>query len=341
MSKRVSLKDIASKAGVSTALVSYVLNGKEREARIGLEMVEKVKKIAGQMGYQPNLIARGLKFGKTKTIGLIVADISNPFFSSLARIIENEAKNHGYTVIFGSSDEQLDKSRSLIDTLMNRQVDGIIVAPVEGSQQQIMSIKNSKIPVVLIDRGFKELYTHTVTIDNYESVYKATELLVKNGYKKIAMIAYDLKLTHMQERVRGYKEVLRNSALPAGKSLLHFVSYEHTFEDIGEKLRDLIYNKKIDAIVFATNSISLNALRVIAKLKLKVPEQLGVVCFDESDVYDFFYTPVTYIKQDLKTIGETAVNIMIQYIDKPGQDKLVNKIIKSSLITGSSSGLKR
>ncbi len=339
MSKRVSIKDIAKEAGVSTALVSYVLNGKEREARIGEEMAKRVRQIAKELGYQPNLIARGLKFGKTKTLGLIVADISNPFFSSLARIIENEAKKHGYTVIFGSSDEQLEKSQSLIDTLLNRQVDGLIVTPVEGSEQQIVEIKEKNVPVVLIDRGFNELQTNTVIIDNYNSVYKSVKLLMQNGFKKIAMLAYDSKLTHMQDRIRGYKEAIKDGGLSFSSKLLIQISYENTEEEIEHKLVALVNQKKIDAIMLATNSISLSALRVISKLQLKVPQELAIVCFDESDVYDFFYTSITYIKQDLKAIGEAAVNIMIQQIEKGKDPKLVNKIVKSSIVIGESSGV--
>ncbi|GAB3020019.1 LacI family DNA-binding transcriptional regulator [Niabella terrae] len=337
MAKRVSIKDIAEEVGVSTALVSYVLNGKEKQARIGQEMVKKVKTVAARLNYQPNLIARGLKFGKTKTLGLIVADISNPFFSSLARIIENEAKKHGYTVIFGSSDEQLEKSQVLIDTLLNRQVDGLIIAPVEGSQEQIARIRNSNVPVVLIDRGLDELPTHRVTIDNYQSVFKAVKLLVKNGYQRIGMMAYDSNLTHMQDRVRGYRDALKAEGLPAGSKLLVRLSYEHSAADISSALEALIRQKKIDAIVLATNSISLHALRAINNLGIQVPTELGVVCFDESDVYDFFYTPITYIKQDLKTIGETAVEIMIRDIDNPQPHKLIDKVVKSKMMIGASS----
>lgn len=340
MAKRISIKDIAEQVGVSTALVSYVLNGKEKEARIGVEMVEKVRKVASNLNYQPNLIARGLKFGKTKTLGLIVADISNPFFSSLARIIESEARKHDYTVIFGNSDEQLDKSQSLIDTFLSRQVDGLIVTPVEGSQHQINEVKSKGVPIVLIDRGFREVATHTIIINNRDSVYKAVKLLIRNGYKKIAMIAYDFNLTHMQERIRGYKEALKEAGMGNSKLLLIKVSYDNIFADIEKQLGRLVNENKIDALMLATNSISLNALKVITKLKINVPGQLGVVCFDESEAYEFFYTPITYVKQDLQSIGKLAVKIMIQEIEEQKNKKPESIIVKSSMVVGKSSGIK-
>src|SRR5690348_6062925 len=123
MGKKIALKDIAQHVGVSVALVSYVLNGKETEARISTDMADKIRRKATELNYQPNLIAKSLKSGKTNTIGLIVADISNPFFSGIARIIEDEAKKNDYVVIFGSSDEDADKQQDLIDVFLNRLVD--------------------------------------------------------------------------------------------------------------------------------------------------------------------------------------------------------------------------
>ena len=157
MNKKISLKDIANEVGVSIALVSYVLNGREKEARVGQEMAEKIRKAALKLNYQPNFIARSLKSGKTNTIGLIVADISNPFFSNLARIIEDEAKKYGYIVIFGSSDESAEKSADLIDVFLNRQVDAFIIAPAAKTEKQIKRLKERKVPFVLITATFRRL----------------------------------------------------------------------------------------------------------------------------------------------------------------------------------------
>ncbi len=318
MQKRISLKDIASQLGVSTALVSYVLNGKEKEARVGADMAKKVKRAAAKLNYQPNLIARGLKSGKTKTIGLIVADIANPFFSSLARIIENEAQLHGYTVIFGSSDEQIDKSKNLIHTLLSRQVDGLIIAPVEGSEGQFHELAKKKINFVLIDRAFDGKENNAVLIDNYDASYQAASLLIKNGYKKVGMIAYDTSLTHMKERVAGYKAALKANGVLFKPNQLLRVSYDNTKNDVEDAI-DTLFGKKnkiADAMIFATNSISINALRYIQQLQIAVPEELGIICFDESEVFDFFYSPVSYIKQNLEAIGQSAVQTLISNIEQ-------------------------
>lgn len=315
MKKVTSLKDIAERVGVSIALVSYVLNGKDKEARVGATMAAKIKKVAKELDYQPNFIARSLKYGKTKTLGLIVADISNPFFSSLARIVENEAKERGYTVIFGSSDERLDKSKDLINAFINRKVDGIIIAPVENADEQIKELKNNGIPFVLIDRYFPKLDTNAVFIDNFDSSYNAVQHLVKNGYRKIGMVAYKSSLQHMKERVSGYEKCLKDNSLPQVRGSLIKIRFDEDVDHLENTLTKLIKEKKIDSLLFATVSLAVKSLHIIRQLKVNIPGELGLISFDESDAFDFFSSPLTYIKQDLEQIGKEAVSILSHAID--------------------------
>src|SRR4051812_9251402 len=147
MEKRVLLKDIAAKVGVSIALVSYVLNNKK--GKVSPQMAEKIRRTAKEMNYLPNLVAKSLQSGKSHTIGLVVADISNAFFSRLARIMEHEAEKQGYTVIFGSTDESADKSQLLIEAFLNRQVDGLIIAPAAETEPQLQLLRKKRIPFVL------------------------------------------------------------------------------------------------------------------------------------------------------------------------------------------------
>ncbi|WP_018626172.1 LacI family DNA-binding transcriptional regulator [Niabella aurantiaca] len=340
--KRVSLKDIAQKVGVSTALVSYVLNGKEKEARVGEAAARKIKKVAAEMNYQPNLIARGLKFGKTHTIGLIVADISNPFFAMLARIIELEAQKRGYTVLFGSSDEQLEKSQNLINTFLNRQVDGLIITPVAGSQSQIEELRNRGIPFVLMDRGFSEMETNVVVTDNHDAMYNAVHLLIRNGYKKPGIIAYDTPLTHMTDRIAGYKDALKDNGIRFNTKWLAKVPYGNYKEHVTTALERLLDAKGrvVDSLVFATNSISVQSLKVIHARGIKVPQDLGVISFDESDVFDFFYSPITYIKQNLQAISENTVQSLMQAIDTRAR-KCIRVTVPSVIVKGESSSSRR
>ncbi len=325
--------------GVSTALVSYVLNGKEKEARVGKDIAIKIRKVATKLKYQPNLIAKSLKSGKTNTIGLIVADISNPFFSNIARIIENEAKRHGYTVIFGSSDESAEKSQDLIDTLLNRQVDGLIIAPADNTQNQVKLLLKNKMPFVLIDRYFPGINTNTVSSNNYLASYTAVSHLLQNGYERIGMLVYQTNLFHMHERKRGYLQALKEHKIQGKKNWLMEATYQNITDDVERLLKALLLPEpKIDALFFSTNLLAVQGLKQIQKLGICVPEDLAVISFDESDAFDFFYSPITYVKQSVPSIGREAVNILLNEI-KQGPKKHVQVEVEVDLIIRESSGV--
>lgn len=333
MQKKVSLKDVAARVGVSATLVSYVINNKEKEGRVGKEMAKKIKKAARDMNYQPNLIARSLKFGRTKTIGLIVADISNPFFSHLARIIENEAKKNGYTVIFGSSDENLEKFKDLINTFLSRQVDGLIITPVQNSAPQIKDLLRKEIPFVQIDRYFPGLKANAVYINNYTASSNGVRHLIQNGYKKPGMIAYESSLEHLNQRLKGFEETVTSFNY---KPLIELVPVSNS-EALIKALDRLIEKKKVDCILFGNISIAIKSLYHIRELNKKVPEELGLLSYDQSDVFDFFYAPITFIRQPLREMGERSVNILINQLN--GVSKSPEKeIFETELVIRKSSG---
>lgn len=330
MPKRASLKDIAEKVGVSTALVSYVMSGREKEKRVGTEIVAKIKEIAKELNYQPNQIAQSLRTGSTKTIGLILADIANPYFGNLARVIEDEASSHGYTVVFGSSDEDKDKSATLIDTLVNRQVDGFIIIPAEGTVNQIKCLQDRKIPVVLVDRYFDEIKTNYVVLDNFGASFNATSYLIERGYRKIGMIAYKSNLIHMQERINGYSEAMKKFKLET-EIRVEEVRYGMINNDCEKAVLKLVANDdRTKAIYFATNSLTTSGLYAINKNNLRVPDNVAVVGFDGNEAFDFFYSPLTYIEQPISEIGREAVRILIDQIQ--GSTKIAHITLPSTLI---------
>lgn len=319
--KKVGLKEIAKDAGVSIATVSYVLS-KGKNSRVSVEMSKKIEKIAKDLNYQPNRIAQSLKSGKTFTIGLIVADISNPFFAHIARIIEDEASKSNYTVIFGSSDEKPDKTMHLLEFFANRQVDGFILAPSRDSKKQILFLQERGIPFVLIDRYFPEIETNYVAIDNYEASYKATERLVNTGNTRIGMIAYDTPLFHMKERIRGYEEALGNKSIERNKKWLKEIDVSNIQREVAPAIEDLLNGQQgIEALFFATNTLAIAGLKHLEQLNLKVPDDLRIVSFDEGEAFDFFYCPLTHVRQPLAEMGKKAVEILIEQITEPENTK--------------------
>lgn len=334
MTRKVSIKDIAREVGVSIASVSYVLNNKEKEARVGKELAAKIRRKAQDMNYQPNLIAKSLQSGRSWTIGLIVADISNPFFSSIARVVEDEASSQNYTVLFGSSDENADKSQTLINTLIKRQVDALIIAPAEKTEEQIRSLRRSGFPFVLIDRYFPDVDTNTVRINNFEAAYKAVTHLIGNGYKKITMVAYKTNLPHMADRKKGFVKALKDHGLKKGKLSLMESSYENIDQDIENIMKELLDRKKDrpDSFLFATNSLAIKGLKEISKRNLIIPDDLGVVSFDESEALDFFYSPITFIDQSTDRIAKEAVRILISQLEKQEKDPDAELVAEHTII---------
>ena len=340
MKKKVSLKDVAEHLGVSTALVSYVMNNKEKKARVSPQMAEKVRKAAVLLNYQPNLIAKSLKSGKTNTIGLIVADISNPFFSGIARVVEDEAKKAGYVVIFGSSDESEEKSQNLIDVFLNRQVDALIITAAENTEKQIKDLTLRNFPVVMVDRYFAGMETDSVHIDNYQAAYKAVEQLIHNGRRRIAMMSYDTTLQHMQDRKNGYKDALRDNGIRFNNNWLKKASFKNIPEEVSKEIDDLISpGLKVDGFFFATNKLAVESLKRINEFGIRVPEDLAIISFDEREAFDFFYSPITYVNQSVTSIGKEAVKLAISRINDHNK-KPSEVVLQARLVIRESCGRK-
>jgi LacI family transcriptional regulator len=334
MNKKICLKDIAAKVGVSTALVSYVLNNK-KEGRIKKSVAERIREVAMELNYRTNQIAKSLKTNKTFTIGLIVADISNPFSSSLARIIEDEADKNNYTVIFGSSDESLLRSNKLVDTFLNRQVDGLIIAPGENAASQILSLRKQNIPFVLVDRYFPDISTNYVALDNYKASFSAIQHLINCGYERISMISFDTSLFNIQERKRGYISALKKNGIAFEKSLLIEIRNDDMQANVERAINELLApGQPVDALLFATNAIATHGLKHINTLHIKVPEQLALVSFDKTDALDLFYAPLTYLNQPLSEMGRLATKILIAAIE--GNNSITQLNLPAELVIRSS-----
>lgn len=338
--KKTSLNDIAEQLGVSKTLVSLVLNGKAKEQRISDEICRKVTDLARELNYQPNQIAKGLRTGRTNTIGLMIADIANPFFGKLGREIENEASLHGYRVMFCSSDENAQKSKQQIQILQQGQVDGFIISPPAGSIDQIQALEKSKTPYVLIDRYFPEIDSSYIVVDNFQAAYDATLHLIKRGYQKIACVTINVELINMNQRLEGYKKALIDSGHEVMDDMIKILPFSHEKDDVLEAVKQLVAdNNRAGAILFSTSKVGIMGLESIHSLGLKIPGDMAVVSFDDPDAYKISAPPVTAIAQPLNEIGRQSVRVLMEMIqnrkNKPGHQKIV---LKTNFIVRQSSG---
>ena len=315
--KKVSIKDIAQIVGAAPSTVSFVLNGKAKEMRISEKLAESIKSTAEKLGYHPNQIAVSLRTGKSKILGLIVENISDNFFATLARTIEDEAELFGYRVVYCSTENETKKGRELIRMLSQRQVDGYLITPSSGMDEDIRQLIKHNMPVVLMDRYFPGLSAPHVLVDNYGGVAKGMKHLLRKGYRKIAFITVDLNLVQMQDRERGYLQMLKANGLSQNKNLILRLKYNYDKEEAIKLISQFLKkNPKIDAIFFATNYLGITGLESIKKTGLRIPEDIGVICFDDHDIFRLYPPGITSIQQPIEEIGKTSVHILMQQLGK-------------------------
>jgi LacI family transcriptional regulator len=318
---RVSIKSIARELGVSTTAVSLVLSGKEKEGRVGKDMAEKIRLKAKEMHYEPNHLARGLRMGCSQTIGLIVADISNLFFANLAFHIQEHAEKFGYSVIITNTNESDLKLEKMVNVLKSRQVDGFIIVPTEHGKPYVEDLIKRNIPTILVDRYFPEINVGSVVVDNYNASVKAVKSLIDQGCRNIGLIIYKNRLPHMLERKRGYIDAVTEHGFynPNG---IKEINYSLISSDIPIAIESLMMKENnIDGIFFATNTLSMLGIKQLMNMKIQIPEDIKVVCFDKSDAFDFTNISIPYIQQPLPEMGRKAVELLLEQMKDASKEK--------------------
>jgi len=307
----ISIKDIAKSLGVSPSSVSIVLNGKAKEKRISDALASKIIEASERMGYFPNQAAVSLRTGQSKTIGLIVENISNNFFSSLAKTIEDEVRMFGYNVVYCSTENDSAKGSELIQMLYNQQVDGYLITPTIGMEPDIQKLVDRKKPVVLMDRYLEAIDLPYVLADNFKGMKDGMEILIKAGYKKVGFVTNDLDLVQMNERERAYKEALASAGIIIDEKKILKLKYAFAKDEAVKSISDFVRKADLDAIFFATNYIGIYGLQSIHDLKIKIREGLGIICFDDHDIFSLHTPAITAISQPVKDIAITAVSILM------------------------------
>ncbi len=345
MQKRAALKDIAQKVGVSTALVSYVLNNQEEEKRVGKEIATRLRQAAVDLNYTPNQIARMLKTSKTHTIGVIVADIHYRYTSGVTKAIEAACQQRNYTVIYGSSNEDPAKLARLVHLLVDRQVDGLIIVPVMDCKKEIDYLHRHEIPFVLIDRILPNVEANIISIDNAKAAHQSALHLARTGHRRIGFISYQSGLLNLAERKNGYLAALTDAGISADPALIKEIAGRQPIDGVTDRLTDevkhsvdelLSLSPACDSIFFATDTLAVEGLRHINALHIPVPEKLGIVSFDESEAFELFYCPITRGRQPLAEIGKIAVDTLLDTMQNPKSRKKI--LLETEFIIGKSCG---
>jgi LacI family transcriptional regulator len=317
MKKKISsIVDIAKELNVSITTISFILNGKAREKRISNEMVERVLKYVAEVNYVPNQLAKSLRTGKTNIIGLIVEDISNIFFATVARYIEEYADKRGYKIFYCSSENDRSKTKQLIKVFRERQISGYIITPSNGIEEDIQSLLHDGCRVILFDRYLPAINSNYVVVDNLGATVHAVEHLVDQGYQHIALVTLDSDQTQMEDRLQGYLQALESHARkPYIRKLPFHDNPEKTIEDIMSLLKS---EKQIDAIFFATNYLAVSGLEAIKRLSLRIPSDIGIIAFDDHDLFRLYIPSITVVAQPIEEMSEKLINILLDQLEETG-----------------------
>ena len=339
----VTIKDIAKELGLSTSTVSRAL-------RDSYEISNETKKIvlecAGRLDYRPNPIALSLKEKRSRSIGVIVCEINNAFFSQAINGIESIAYNKGYNVIISQSHESYKREVSDLNYLASRSIDGLLisVSSETDNMDHLQKLHNRGMPIVFFDRITEEMSTHKVIVDNYKATYKATEHLVQQGYKRISCIINAPHLSIAQERIAGYKQALEDNNYEVDETLIQCCSAGGSIQQEVERAMNtlLSFNPKVDAIAGLSDKLTIGALKVLQQKNIKIPEEIGLVGFSNSDLSELLNPSLTIVRQPAFEMGEIATDLLIQLIESKRPTKDFERLVlQTELIIRESSNKKQ
>ncbi|SNS00859.1 LacI family DNA-binding transcriptional regulator [Flavobacterium sp. ov086] len=330
--KKITIKDIATEAQVSISTVSFVINDKGEKMGISPAVIKKVQEVAEKLNYRPSMIATSLRTGKTRSIGLIVEDISNQFFADLARVIEDEAKSIDYRVFYCSTGGDNERSEELINSLLQANVDGFIITPTQNLEEKIDLLLKLKKPVVLVDRYFPGQRVSHVVMDNYEASNTATKFLITKGSKKIAVVNNTSEMVQMKLREDGYRDALKEEGIYDESLVLHLDYKSNEESKIANILSFFEKNKGIDAVLFLTNYMGLAGLQAFRKMGIRIPEDISVISFDDHDSFRLHTPTITVIAQPIEDIAVKSIQLLMSQMTDMEKFEVEKSLKKGRLI---------
>jgi LacI family transcriptional regulator len=306
-----TIKDVAKLAGVSTATVSSVLSGRRF---VSPHLAAEVRRAVDALGYRPNAVARSLRDQRTMTIGVSVPDITNPFFNGIVRAVDAVADAAGYQVLLVSNEERPDVERKRVETLVARQVDGLVIVPSDDEVVYAEYLQRQRVPTVFVDRGSARLPFDLVTVDNVAAAYAATRYLVSLGHRRIAALATSNVLRNIRERLNGFRGALRDADLPVDERLVVAPGLD---VDAGvDAARALLATEPGPTAVFClTNRMARSAMRAMHALALNVPRDVSLLTFDDVDWATAMEPELTTVAQPLDELGRQAFSVLKARMD--------------------------
>jgi LacI family transcriptional regulator len=306
-----TLKDIGKEVGVSATTVSRALNNKPD---ISYQVKQKIKEVAERLGYSPNALARSLKAKKTSSIGVLIADIADPFFAPIVKGIENTARQMGYSIILCDTGGEYEQEKLALQMMLEKRVDGLLITPSQTEYGDILELKRKKVPFVLLGRHFDLVESDYVITDEIKGAFSATDYLVKKGHKKILFINGPDYISSAKERLVGYKRALQEHAILFDKSLVREDALK--MEDGYRIMKQILSSgTKFTAVFAYCDFVVLGIMQALEEAKLKIPEDIAIVGYDDVAFARFLQVPLTTVHIPKYELGKEAMKLLKKKIE--------------------------
>ena len=316
MPKKITLSDIAFSLGVSKTLVSLVINNKADQHGISRATQERVREKVKELNFQPNVLARGFRTGKTNTIGLIVSDISNLFYARIARKIEDYAWKYGYSVMICSSDEDIEKEKDQIQMLRGRKVDGMIISSGMEDASYFNQLQEVGVPHVLIDRTFPGMSSASVSVDNYGGARMAAQHLLFQRFTRVATLAITPEhISTINDRLQGFQSAFDEAGISIPDYWNIRVPFNKIEDTVDESLQRLYLDDNLPQAIFSmNNNLTTQCLSYLRKHSIDVPAKVALIGFDSVVHYTVTSPSISALQQPIDQIGERAFDLLFRQI---------------------------
>ncbi|KAF0095101.1 MAG: LacI family transcriptional regulator [Puniceicoccaceae bacterium 5H] len=329
--KRSTIQEIAEELSLSPTTISFILNGKSERYKISKATQQKVLDFVEKRNFRPNAQARSLTSGKTFTIGFIVPDISDRYYAKIAKGIEDIIEPQGYQIIMASTEENPKREQSVVNSLLARRIDGVIMAPTPKAHKSLLEIEGSGIPIVLFDRKVPNFETHYVGVDNRESVKHCVLRMLDQGLERIALVTIPTEAETIRERIQGYKDALKERHKRSLSALICTVDPKDVMGTLTQQFRRLFkLTPSIQAIFFTNNMTSYSGYLLLERDFPEELSRLQLASFDDMDYFEFTKPRITGIEQPEKYISSNCAQLIMDSIEghirEPKEIKLETNI---------------
>jgi LacI family transcriptional regulator len=313
---------------VAPITVSRVIN---RSGYVSLETRARVEAVIAELDYVPNTLARSFRSRKTRVLALVLTDITNPFWTTVARGVEDVANQNGFNVILCNTDEDETKQADYLRVLLQKRADGFLLVPVRNTPEPVKLIQRQNVPVVVLDRQVEGVQVDVVRGDSEEGAYRLVQYVLSQGHRRIAVLAGPANISTAVQRVDGYRRALRQAGLDACAERVYYGEYDQTS---GCRMAEqaLAAEPRPTALFAANNFIAIGAMRAVRQAGLRVPEDMGLVCFDDVPSWLTIDPFLTVAAQPAYAMGQRATELLLARLSGPASDECQEIVLPVEIV---------